>query len=87
MTYPVLETKFHNLLNTLRYRYPHLRIGQLLLNCVPAGKDLFYTTDEELLTAMEQTAVGPWGGQKADDPSLQQLRKRVVEGPPKQKGK
>lgn len=32
--------------------FPHLRLGQLISNAVPEGKDLFYLTDTELLTAL-----------------------------------
>ncbi len=28
--------------------FPGLRVGQLIVNALPNGKDLFYVTDEEL---------------------------------------
>lgn len=34
-------------------RYPDLRLGQLLLNCVPESKDLYYVEDENLLVLMD----------------------------------
>lgn len=41
-------------------RYPELRLGQLIINSLPTryhyikGPDLFYTTDIDLITALEE---------------------------------
>lgn len=37
----------------LWYRYPDLRLGQLLTNVVPQGKDLFYVEEDELMEYIE----------------------------------
>ena len=42
-------------------RYPHLRVGQLIANAVPVGRDLFYVEDEDLMTYIEAFSLGGQG--------------------------
>lgn len=37
----------------LWYQYPDLRLGQLLENVIPEGKDLFYVEEEDLVQYIE----------------------------------
>ncbi len=39
-------------LEVLLLAYPELRVGQLLLNATPNGKDLYNLSDEELWKAL-----------------------------------
>lgn len=34
-------------------RNPYLRVGQLLLNATPVGRDLYYVEDEDLMAYLE----------------------------------
>ena len=38
------------------YTTPSLRLGQLLVNITPKGKDLFYLTDEEICELLQKYA-------------------------------
>lgn len=36
------------------FQYPDLRLGQLLMNVTPNGKDLFYLEDEEIVELLKE---------------------------------
>ncbi len=47
-------------IETLRkvwFQYPDLRLGQLLINVVPNGKDLFYIEEDELVELLNKYAA------------------------------
>jgi hypothetical protein len=51
--------EIEKLLNCLRrtmYVTPSLRLGQLMVNITPEGKDLFYLTDEEIFKLLHKYA-------------------------------
>jgi hypothetical protein len=41
-------------LTTAKMMFPNLRVGQLIMDALPEGKDLFYIPDEELAVALEK---------------------------------
>ena len=43
-----------NIIRNIWYKFPELRLGQLLTNITPAGKDLFYLEDDELIERLKE---------------------------------
>ena len=49
--------RIEKVLNEIRgmwHQYPDLRLGQLLYNSTPTGKDIFYVEDEDLVLNLKR---------------------------------
>lgn len=42
-------TELSMVLHGVKITFPNLRLGQVIENSLPVGKDLYYVTDEELI--------------------------------------
>jgi len=47
-------TELQLVMHGAKLTWPEMRMGQIIINCLPVGVDLFYVTDKMLITFLRK---------------------------------